>query len=223
MTRRSFVEAVGPDGLAQLRAVGSRRRFPAGATLFVEGDQAFEALILLDGSVKVTVTATDGREVILDVLGEGELVGELAAVDGEARSATAVALSQVEVLAIASAAFVEFLHGHPAVMFDLLVSVMGRLRNSDRRQLEFGTGDALGRVCGRLVELADRYGAPAGALGAIEVESPVSQGDLAAWTGMSREALVKALRTLRELGWIENQGRRFTLLEPARLRSRATG
>ena len=222
MTRQTFVAAVGPEGIAQLRAVGARRRFPAGATIFVEGDQAFEALVLLDGSVKVTVTAADGREVILDVLGEGELVGELAAVDGEARSATTVALDQVEVLAIASTTFVEFLHGHPAVMFNLLVSVMGRLRNSDRRQLEFGTSDALGRVCGRLVELADRYGTT-NAAGAVEVESPVSQGDMAAWTGMSREALVKALRTLRELGWIENQGRRFTLVEPDRLRGRATG
>lgn len=222
MTRQSFLARLGPDAVGKLRALGSRRRFPAGATIFVEGDEAFEALVLLSGTVKVTVTAAGGREVILDVLGEGEIVGELAVVDGEARSATAKALDQVEVLAIARLAFVEFLHAQPAVMFDLLVSVMGRLRNSDQRQLEFGTGDALGRVCGRLGELADRYGAPA-AGGAVQFESPVSQGDLAAWTGISREALVKSLRTLRDLGWIENQGRRFTILQPHAVHGRATG
>lgn len=105
-------------------------------------------------------------------------------------------------------------------MYQLLVSVVGRLRGSVRRQLEHGTGDAMGRLCGRLVELADQYGQP-GQDGTVAVRSPVSQADLAAWTGLSREAVVKALRPLRQLGWIDNQGRRITILQAASLQARA--
>ena len=76
----------------------------------------------------------------------------------------------------------------------------------------------MGRVCARLVELADRQGKPKNGL---VVESPVSQADLAAWTGLSREAVVKALRALRQLGWIENRGRTIAIRDIERLRHRA--
>lgn len=220
VTRLPLWSGTDDTDLVDLRALGVRRRFPAGSSLFLEGDVAHEALVLLAGSVKITVTATDGKEVILDVVGEGALVGELSAIDGQPRSATATALVPVEVLAVNCAAFIDHLHRRPALMYQLLVSVTGRLRNSVRKQLEYGTGDALGRLCGRLVELADRYG-QSGADGCIELDSPVSQADLAAWTGLSREAIVKALRSLRQLGWVDNQGRHITILQLERVRSRA--
>jgi CRP-like cAMP-binding protein len=88
-----------------------------------------------------------------------------------------------------------------------------------RHQLEFGTGDALGRVCARLAELADRYGEQAE--GMVLIRSPVSQTDLASWTGLSREAVVKALRSLRRLGWVENTGRQFVIRDAERVRQRA--
>jgi CRP-like cAMP-binding protein len=86
--------------------------------------------------------------------------------------------------------------------------------------MEFGTGDALGRVCARLIEIAERQGEAADR-GTVVVRSPISQTDLAAWTGLSREAVVKALRALRRLGWIEGQGRTITISEPGQLRHRA--
>lgn len=220
ITRQPFLNGAAPEAEAELRSLGVRRRFPAGAAVFLEGDVAHDALLLLDGTVKIAVTALDGREVILDVLGQGALVGELSAIDGRARSATAYALTPVEVLAVPCRSFIELMHRRPALMYQLLVSVADRLRGSVRRQLEYGTGDALGRLCGRLVELAEQYG-NAGIDGVVELDSPVSQADLAAWTGLSREAVVKALRNLRQLGWIENQGRRITILQLDRLQARA--
>lgn len=176
--------------------------------------------MLLEGTVKITLTNLDGREVILDVLGSGSLVGELSAIDGGCRSATATTLTPVEVLAVPCGAFIELMHREPALMYQLLLAVTGRLRASVRRQLEYGTSDALARLCGRLLELAEQYGR-AGADGGLELESPVSQADLAAWTGLSREAVVKALRNLRELGWIDNQGRHITVKQPDMLRRRS--
>jgi CRP-like cAMP-binding protein len=208
-----------PDSAAELQRLGVRRRFAAGTTLFLEGDVAHEAVVLLAGEVKVSVGSVDGREVILDVFEPGALLGELSVIDGRPRSATVSALSPVEVLAVATGAFNSFLDRHPDVLRGLLVEVIDRLRTRAHHQMEFGTGDALGRICARLAELADRSGEIDGNVAVVR--SPVSQTDLAAWTGLSREAVVKALRTLRQLGWAENRGRTITIHDLERVRERA--
>jgi CRP-like cAMP-binding protein len=218
--RRPFLAAATPDAVVELTSLGTRRRFPPAAAVFLEGDVAHEALVLLEGSVKISVTARDGKEIILDVVGEGSLVGELSAVDGQNRSATAIALTPIEVLAVPCRTFIELMHRRPALMYELLVSITVRLRSSVRRQLEYGAGDALGRLCVRLLELAADYGHSV-TDGRIEFDLPVSQSDLASWTGLSREAVVKALRNLRQLGWIENHGRHIIVNRPDRLRARA--
>ena len=99
-TRAPFLQDIPESIVATLRATGTRRRFPARASVFFEGDDAHDALVLLEGTVKITITNLDGREVILDVLGRGSLVGELSAIDGRCRSATATTLTPVEVLAV---------------------------------------------------------------------------------------------------------------------------
>jgi CRP/FNR family transcriptional regulator, cyclic AMP receptor protein len=215
-----FLSRLPPAAAAELNRLGARRRFPAGAMLFIEGDPAHEALVLLSGEVKVSVGSTEGRDVILDVLEPGSLLGELSVIDGKPRSATLTALSPVEVLAVAVAPFNDFLDRHPQVLRGLLVEVIDRLRIRVRHQLEFGVGDALGRVCARLAELAERHGEIEGDV--VRVRSPVSQADLAAWTGLSREAVVKALRTLRQLGWIDTRGRTIVVQDLERVRQRAT-
>jgi len=205
---------------AEFEALGSRRRFPAGATLFVEGDPAYEAYVLLAGAVKISVGSADGREVVLDVFEPRCLLGELSLIDGRPRSASLVALTPVEVLAFGAGPFNEFLDRHPEALRQLLVEVIDRLRTRVRHQMEFGTGDALGRVCARLIELAERQGERQ-ECGRVIVRSPISQTDLAAWTGLSREAVVKALRALRQLGWIQSHGRTITINDPEQLRHRA--
>lgn len=220
LTRDGFFSRLGTDAARELHGLGTRRRYPAGAILFLEGDEAHEALVVLQGDLKVLVGSSDGREVVLDVLGPGTLLGEWSIIDGKPRSATVAALSEVEVLTVAAAPFQEFLDRHPAVLAALLRDTIGRLRQQVRHQLEFGAGDALGRVCARLIELADRYGEVDG--DALLIRSPLSQADLAAWTGVSREAVVKAMRSLRQLGWIDNRGPAITIHNLTALRRRAT-
>jgi CRP/FNR family cyclic AMP-dependent transcriptional regulator len=215
-----FLAELPPGAAEELRRLGARRRFPAGAVLFVEGDPAHEALVLLSGAVKVSVGSTEGKEIVLEVFEAGALLGELSVIDGRPRSATVTALTPVEVLAVASGSFNDFLDRHPRVLRRLLVGVIGRLRSRVRHQLEFGAGDALGRVCARLSDLADRYGEPEA--DTVVVHSPVNQSELASWTGLSREAVVKALRALRQLEWIDVQGRTFVVRDLDRLRGRAT-
>ena len=95
-----FLASLGAPAAVEFERLGRRRRVPAGEMLFLEGDRADEVLVLLAGEVKISVGSLEGREVILDVLEPGALVGELSAIDGKPRSATVTAISAVEVLAV---------------------------------------------------------------------------------------------------------------------------
>ena len=200
------------DLAVALRPHARPRRYPRGSLVVAEGDEAHEVLVVVAGAVKVTVAALDGRQVVLDVLGPGELVGELGVLDGAPRSATAVALVDTEVLALGRQAFRSAMAADPALAGGVLEMTVARLRAAARRQLELGATDALGRVCERLVEVARRYGRR-DEHGGIVVRSPLTQQDLAEWAGLSREAVVKALRALRSLGWVDVRGRDLVLLD----------
>lgn len=218
---RTFLERLDTVQYEALEAIGTRRRYPDGATLFFVDEAAHEVLVLLDGEVKAVIPARNGREVILGVRGPGDVLGELAAIDGGVRSATLQALGPVDVLAIRLDEFDAYLDEHPEVLRHLLLVVGSRLRASNRRQLEFGTGDSLGRLCARLVELADRYGETDDD-GRVRITSPLTQADLGSLSGISREAVVKSMRALRSLGWITNEGPVIVILEADRLRERAS-
>jgi CRP/FNR family cyclic AMP-dependent transcriptional regulator len=183
--------------LRELGTGGARRRFRAGETLFLEGDIADRMLLIRHGAVKVSCSH-DGREAMLALCGAGELLGELSTLDGAPRSATAVALGEVEATVIPARELTRVLSASPEAGIALLRIVAERLRDADRRSLEFASLDTLGRVATRVVELCERFG-DAHADG-IRIELALSQDDLAAWCGSSRQATVKALKTLRELG-----------------------
>ncbi len=95
-----------------------------------------------------------------------------------------------------------FLAEHPAASLMLLRCMASRLRDASRRQVEYGALDAVGRVCRRLVELMDRYGTPMPGEGVagVRIDAPLTQGDIAAWAGLSREAVVKALHAAAQAG-----------------------
>ncbi len=188
--------------------------------MFHEGDPGHDVVIVADGHAKVTLTSPGGREVVLEVYGPGELLGELSAIDGGPRSGSASALEPMGAPIVPHAQFLRFVDDHPDVATLLMRLLAERLRGSSSRQLEFGTNDAIGRVCARLLDMADRYGRP-GVDGAITLRAPVTQNDLAGWSGLSREAVVKAFRAVRLLGWIDVDGKHIILHDIAALRSRS--
>ncbi len=96
-----------------------------------------------------------------------------------------------------------------------------RLRDADRQRLEFGSDYTVDRVAAHLIELAGRFGT-AQPDGCVVIGLPVSQEDLAAWCGASREATVKALRQLRALGLIETGRRRLVVMDIQRLAQRVS-
>ena len=214
-----FVDALAPGQVEALRALGRTRRIPVGAALFQERAPGDAVFVLMSGRVKLSCVTETGREAVLGIREPGELIGEMSAIDGAPRSATATALEPIEVLAVSRDAFVAFLERTPGVALVLLRMIAPRLRDSDRKRIEYLGQDSVGRVCSRLVELADRFGAPEG--DGVHIELAITQEDLAGWTGSSREAVIRALRALRELGWIETRRRGVTLLDVEMLRQRS--
>lgn len=206
---------------AELTARGRHRRWPAGASLFLEGDRSTTVVVVVSGRVKVFSLTEQGEEVVLAVRGPGALLGELSAVDGAERGASVAALEPVIALVVPVPDFVAFLHQHAGAAMVLLRLVTSRLRDADRKRVEFGAFDIAARVAGRLVELAERFGEP-GPHG-VRIAVPLSQDELAGWVGASREAVAKALRALRDRGLVTTGRRTMTVLDLDGLRGRARG
>lgn len=203
-----------------LEARGRVRRYRRGAVLFHEGDSAENVILVRSGRVKISSYTEDGKEVVLAVREPGELLGELSAIDGGLRSATASAMEPVEALLVRDADFRAFLEERPRVAFALLETVSGKLRDADRKRVEFGAYDTTGRVARRLVEMAERFGEELDR--GVRITLPLSQQELAGWTGSSREAVSKALHQLRGRGVISTARRGITVLDLDGLRRRAT-
>jgi CRP-like cAMP-binding protein len=216
----SFTGALTAAEREQLTREGRRRRFGRGAALFNEGERSDRVVLLLSGRVKISYFTDDGREVVLALRSAGDILGELSALDGEPRSASAIALEPVEALVLPAERFRDFLCAEPRVAVLLLEMLARRLRDADRKRVEFGAYDTVGRVARRLVELADRFGEPDG--DAIHIALPLSQDELAGWIGASRKAVGNALAWLRRRNLIETRRRAVTVLDLEALRKRAT-
>lgn len=214
-----FVFALTPDERAELQRRARARHFKSGATVFHEGTPSDGVVVVVGGRVKVSTITASGKEVLLAIRGPGDLLGELSAIDGLARSATVSAVEPVEVLIIPSGEFRAFLEHSPRVALLLLETIGRRLRDADRKLVEFAAYDTVGRVAARLVELVEEHGQSSAA--GYEITLPLSQEELAGFTGASREAVAKALHTMRELGWLITQRRRVTVVNLQALRERS--
>jgi CRP-like cAMP-binding protein len=215
-----FLTALIPAEEEALRARGMPRSFSKGTAIFHQHGVADRVIVVTRGCVKLSCLSEDGREVILAIRGPGDLLGEMSALDGRPRSATATALDPVEALAVPAPDFVAFLERHPRVALVLLRMLGARLREADAMRVELSARDSTSRVAARIVELCERFGAEVGAQ--VQIELPISQEELAGWTGCSRDSVVKALQTMRGLGWIQTGRRRITVLSLDDLRRRAS-
>jgi CRP-like cAMP-binding protein len=212
-----FLQALSDDERAEFRAAGRVCRYAKGEAVFHEGDDPGGVIAILSGRAKVSATGVAGREVVLRFAGEGELIGELSAMAGRPRTASVTALEDLEAVAMRTAEFRRFIEEHPRVapvVFDRLALL---LAEADRQLVDFATRDVTARIAGRLIELADTDGEPAE--GAVRITLPLSQDELGAWAGASREAVARSLHLLRELGWIETRRREIRVLNADGLRS----
>ena len=151
----SFLAELSPDELSGFRAAGRTRRFGQGETVFREGDDAGGVMAIVSGRMKVSVAGVGGREVVLQFPGPGDLVGELSPIFRRPRSASVVAMGDVEVIAMPAEGFRRFIADHPRVAMLIFDHVASLLSVADRQRVDLATRDVTGRVAARLLELAD--------------------------------------------------------------------
>jgi CRP-like cAMP-binding protein len=203
-----------------LDEIGTIRRASRGDVILFQGQVADKVVVLLHGRVKIITSTLRGDQALLTFRGPGALMGEQALVDGSPRSATVEAVEPVEYLVVAASAFRAYLERRPRVAFALLAVISLRLRDADRRLAQFAAADTLGRVSARLVELCEEHGEP-GENGAVTISLPLTQEELASWTGASLESTAKALRTMRGLGWIVTARRTIAVHDLEAMRARS--
>jgi CRP/FNR family cyclic AMP-dependent transcriptional regulator len=213
----SFVAELDAEGRRRLDELGRVRRYRSGEFLFHEGDGGSSVLVIQRGWLKVTTTSPEGHEHVLAICGPDDVVGEVACLDlrEPGRSATAMALDEVVVRVIPREPFLAFLEEHPKVLLAVTRMLIGRLRDADRRRLEFGAYDTLGRLARVLSELTVAHGHADGT--GVRLDPPLTQHELAGLVGASRESVVRALGELRRRGLVETGRRRIVVCDPAAL------
>lgn len=190
-----------------------------GEVLFSEGDDGDQLYVVTEGKIKLGRTSPDGRENLLAILGPGQMFGELSFFDPGPRSATATAVTDVELKSLGHEALSPVLNAHPDVAHALLNQLAGRLRRTNEVVGDLVFSDVPGRVAKALLDLASRFGRRAD--DGIHVNHDLTQEELAQLVGASRETVNKALADFASRGWLRLEPRSVVILDLERLQRRA--
>jgi CRP/FNR family transcriptional regulator, cyclic AMP receptor protein len=220
---RSFLGMLAPDDRASLCRLGSPRRFRAGARIIVQGDHSETVFLVLSGLVKITLDTPDGREIVLSVLGPGDLLGEFEVLEGGGSTRTAgnVALLPIDCRVISGEQFLAYLDARPRLSLVVLRVIVGRLRAADRRREASASMGVSRSLASFLVELVDRHGIAQSA--GVDLNIPLTQEELASLISCSRDSAVRGLSTLRARGLIATARRRIIVTDLDGLRRYASG
>lgn len=216
---RGLLAHLGPHARKALLVAGRQRVYERNELLIREGDRSRHVLLLVTGRVKVYTTAPSGYTAVLAIRGPGDIVGELACVDSQPRSATVVALERLNARFIERGAFEDFLTDHPGAERVLIQMVVSRLRAANKRRLEFAAYPVQQRLATVLSDLEQWYGRDCD--GGRDIDLALSQLDLAGLVGASLEAVSKAVRSLSQDGVITTRRRHVTVLQLGALRDAA--
>jgi CRP-like cAMP-binding protein len=213
--------ALSDDDYAALTPRIHQRAAARGEVLFDEGDAAATLFVILDGKVKISRTAPDGRETVLAVLGPGEVFGELSLFDRQPRTASATAVEASRLAALGHTDLDGWLTDRPEVSRALLSVLASRLRQTNDAMSDLVFVDVPGRVAKALLSLAERFGEVPVEGGGTRVSHGLTQEELAQLVGASRETVNKALAEFAARGWLRLDGKAVVVLDRHRLERRA--
>lgn len=211
----SLLGGLGQAARARLLALGAQARYPAGRVLVREAESTTFVLLLLDGVVKITGRTAGDLEALLTIRMGGDLVGELAAVDGRPRSATVTTCGTVTARVVARGEFLDCLRRDPEVAHAVNASIVTKLRSATSRRVDLAGCDAATRLARVLDQIVRSYGEPEGA-GAV-LRWPITQPELATLAGAAEPTVHRALRRLRETGVVATGYRSIRVADLARL------
>ena len=193
-----------------LEAAGSISRFPAESTIFLEQDTTDHVLVIQAGLAKVYARADANRDVLLAVREAGDIIGEMASMTRGPRTATVVAIGDVDALLVKADQFAAFLGRYSHALTVLNGVLVDRLHDCVGYRVAAATMSTGRRLARLLLRLADRYGTPSGG-GGMRLALALSQDDLAAFVGASQRAVAREMQDWRQRG-IVTTGRRWVVI-----------
>ena len=212
LRKSELFQAFGPDDMAEVVAAAGRQRLQRGDVVFAEGDVADRMFVVRFGRVAISKRQAEVKESIVALMEAGDLFGELGLFDGDHRSAGARALEPAELVVVPYGPLTKVLSERPALLWPVLAMLSRRMRVTDAALADSLFLDVTSRTAKRLLELAG---------GQDEFALPVTQEELAAMVGASRERVNKALAQFIRLGWLAVNDRRYRILKRDELVRRA--
>ena len=211
MTAKPMAGASTPPAAGSMAAVvqalsscGIVRNYPKGAIIITEGDPSDSLYVILSGRVKVYLAEDGGKEVILDVHGQGEFVGEMS-FDMKPRSASVMTLEPCTLSMVTQSRFREFLNRDPDAVEHLIRNLIQRTRRATGNVRSLALLDVYGRVARLLADLAEEQD------GRLAIVQPLTQQDIAQRVGCSREMISRLFKDLIAGGYISVEGRQIFL------------
>jgi len=220
--RRSLLARLEESERVELLSLGTRAVFPSQHVLIRQGGEDDYVILLTKGLTKVVVDAENGCEVLLAIRSGGDLVGEMASLEAERRSATVISCVKTATRLIPAEVFATFLRGHPHAHYQVTRMLSQRLRFANDQRVAFAALPALACTARVLVEVANTYGHRAEE-GQWNLGLSLSRRDIAAFAGVSLSSAEKSLHRLQESGVIIRRSRSVVITDMPGLRNFAAG
>jgi len=204
---------------AELEAVCSRAATQAharGTVILRKGDPATGMIVILQGRARISIVSDEGKEVTLSVLGPGEVLGEISLLDGEERSADVTAIEDCVLLSVERTHFLSMLQGSSDLCMRLMKTLCQRIRRTSLSLEEAVSLDLPTRLGRHLLRMADQHGVPTPR--GTRITLRMSQGEIAALVGASREKVNRQLRSWESDGVITTDNGHYVMLRPDQLR-----
>jgi CRP/FNR family cyclic AMP-dependent transcriptional regulator len=195
--------------ITSLARLTNRRRYPKDTVVFFENEEGDFFFTIVDGRIKVTILGDDGREIILSVLGPGDFFGEMALLDNEPRSATAIAVEDSELLSLHRTDFQSVLTDNRSITAALIKILTARLRRANHQISTLALLDVYGRVARVIVDMARDEGKRLKD-GRIAFRRATHQ-EIANRIGTTRETVTRMLKDLERQGLIHVEGREIVV------------
>jgi CRP/FNR family transcriptional regulator, cyclic AMP receptor protein len=193
------------EQLRVLTTMVTRRTAPRSTTIMAGGDATDSLYIVLSGRLKVMMSDSDGKEVILSILGPGEFFGEMGLIDDEPRSASVVTIEPCELIAIAKRDFKKCMMENVEMSMAVMRGLVRRLREADRKIGSLALLDVYGRVARLLLDMSENVN------GEKIVTKRLPKQDIAKMIGASREMVSRVMKDLQTGGYIEMRGSSIVL------------
>jgi CRP/FNR family cyclic AMP-dependent transcriptional regulator len=195
-----------PEAFEQLGRYAKHATFKRGTTIYSKGDPGNSLYVVISGTAKMSISSPDGRSAILNLIGPGEIFGEIALLDGGERTADATANTNCEVFIIDRREFIPFVRSQPALAMKFIELLCARLRWTSDQVEQVILQNLPGRLASALIRLTERHKAAQGGR-----TIAVTQQEISEMVGMSRESINKQLRAWATRNWRHRGAGRRTI------------